>query len=507
MFEYLTGIYNITPTPFKPDGTLDEPSLRKLTDFTRGTRVNGMTSLGVLGEADKLTERERDRVTEIVIETAGANFPICVGTTHAGTDGCIAYSRRAQQLGAKAVMVAPCKLARNNDAALERHYLAVAEAIDIPVVVQDFPPAVGGIIMGVELVAKLAAASPRLAFLKLEDDPAPMKITQIRAISREVKIFGGLGGMMFLEELRHGAIGTMTGFAFPEILVEIYTKFMAGDRDGATSVFYKYLPIIRFENQPRINLALRKHIYHLRGVIASSRVRSPFTPVDAETLADLDDILANVPDVTSIPFFTTVSSAGLYGLVHRTIAAPSPRAGQDTTVAAALSSSDLVTLRAAAALGTGQGFSLANPLDDSLVLDEGERAVIDNAVARMNAAIDQAAQASWIAKVDFNGALADIRQNGLNLGGTHYSDAFVRGGLFSLDGVHPTDLAHAVIANVMIDAVNKRFGTHVPYARLLDYATLTSSSARPAWGEGRSNIPERIDGLEGMIEMLSPGRH
>ena len=100
--------------------------------------------------------------------------------------------------------------------------------------------------------------------------------------------------MMFLEELRHGAIGTMTGFAFPEILVEIFTKFTAGDRDGATDVFYKYLPIIRFENQPRINLALRKHIYHLRGVIASSRVRSPFTPVDADTLADLDDILARL---------------------------------------------------------------------------------------------------------------------------------------------------------------------------------------------------------------------
>ena len=69
MFDYLTGIYNITPTPFRPDGALDEPSLRKLTEFTRGTRVNGMTILGVLGEADKLTEAERDRVTEIVIET------------------------------------------------------------------------------------------------------------------------------------------------------------------------------------------------------------------------------------------------------------------------------------------------------------------------------------------------------------------------------------------------------------------------------------------------------
>lgn len=291
MFEYLTGIYNITPTPFHQDGTLDEPSLRQLTAFTRGTGVQGMTILGVLGEADKLTEAERDRVTALVIETAGPSFPVCVGTTHAGTDGCIAYSRQAQAAGAKAVMVAPPKLARANDAALERHYLAVADAIDIPVVVQDFPPAVGGITMSVELIARLAAASPRLAFLKLEDEPAPMKITQILAASKDVKVFGGLGGMMFLEELRHGAIGTMTGFAFPEILVDIHARFTAGDLDGATDVFYQFLPIIRFENQPRINLALRKHIYQRRGVIANARVRAPYTPVDADTLADLDDIL------------------------------------------------------------------------------------------------------------------------------------------------------------------------------------------------------------------------
>lgn len=291
MFEYLTGVYNITPTPFLPDGALDEASLRRLTEFTRATRVNGMTILGVLGEADKLTEAERDRVTSIVIETAGTGFPICVGTTHAGTDGCIAYSRRAQELGAQAVMVAPPKLARTNDAALERHYLAVAAALDIPVVVQDFPPAVGGITMSVELIARLGAASPRLTFLKLEDEPAPTKITQILAATKDVKIFGGLGGMMFLEELRHGAIGTMTGFAFPEILVDIHARFTSGDLDGATEVFYQFLPIIRFENQPRINLALRKHLYRLRGVIAHSRVRAPFTPVDADTLKDLDDIL------------------------------------------------------------------------------------------------------------------------------------------------------------------------------------------------------------------------
>ena len=294
MTDRLSGVYNITPTPFHDDGSLDHESLKTLTRFTRDKGVSGMTILGVLGEADKLTERERDEVIVATIGAAGPSFPICVGTTHAGTDGCIAYSRRAQELGAAALMIAPPKLARTNDAALRKHYLAVAAAVDIPIVVQDFPPAVGGITMSVELIADLAAASPRLAYLKLEDDPSPMKVSQVLAANPHVKIFGGLGGMMFLEELRHGAIGTMTGFGFPEILVDIYRRWSSGDRDGATETFYKYVPLIRFENQPRINLALRKHIYHRRGAIASPRVRDPFTPVDPGTLDDLLDLLTRL---------------------------------------------------------------------------------------------------------------------------------------------------------------------------------------------------------------------
>ncbi len=294
MSEFLTGVFNITPTPFHPDGSLDLESLTRLTAFTRETGVQGMTILGVLGEADKLTEAERDRVIETTLAAAGDGFAICVGTTHAGTDGCIAYSRRAQALGARAVMVAPPKLARSNDAALHRHYVAVAEALDIPVVVQDFPPAVGGITMSPELIGGLAKASARLVTLKLEDEPSPQKVSQVLAVNPAVRVMGGLGGMMFLEELRHGAVGTMTGFAFPEILVAIARAWTAGDRDRATAVFYKYCPLIRFENQPRINLALRKHIYHRRGVIASPRVRAPFAPVDDATLADLDDLLTRL---------------------------------------------------------------------------------------------------------------------------------------------------------------------------------------------------------------------
>lgn len=292
-FPYLKGIYNITPTPFNADGSLDEASLRTLTEFTHKAGVDGMTILGVLGESGKVSDAERERIIATVIEAAGDRMPICVGTSHAATDCCVAYSKQAQQMGAKALLVAPPRLARSSDAALRRHYLAVAEAVDIPVVVQDHPASTG-VTMSVEFIAAIAEEAPHCRFLKLEEEPSPTKVGQVLAANPNVQVFGGLGGMMFVEELRRGAVGTMTGFGFPEILVDIYRKWVSGDRDGATEVFYHYCPIIRFENQALINLALRKHIYWLRGAIASPRVRAPFMPVDAGTLADLDDLMTRL---------------------------------------------------------------------------------------------------------------------------------------------------------------------------------------------------------------------
>ncbi len=292
-WSYLTGVYNITPTPFKPDGSLDEASLRHLTDFTVEQGVNGMTILGVLGEAGKLTDVERDRVVATVVEAAAGRIPICVGTSHAATYPCVVYSRRAEELGAKAIMVAPPRLARPNAEALRRHYLSVAESVSIPVVVQDHPTS-SGVPMTVEFIAALAEESPQCRFLKLEDEPSPPKVSKVLDVNPAVQVFGGLGGIMFLEELRHGAVGTMTGFAFPEILVEIYQRFQRGDVDGASEIFYRYVPLIRFENQPGINLALRKEVYALRGVIASPHVREPYMRVDDGTLADLQDILARL---------------------------------------------------------------------------------------------------------------------------------------------------------------------------------------------------------------------
>ena len=215
---------------------------------------------------------------------------MCVGVSHASTDRAVALAREAQAAGAHSVMLAPPPLARPTDAALRRHYLAVAEAIDLPVVVQDHP-ASSGVQMTSDFLLALAAEAPRCRVIKLEEEPTPPKAGRLVSGSPDVIVLGGLGGEMLLEELRRGSHGTMTGFGFPEVLVAVVRRWFAGDRDGAAAVFDRFATLIRFENQALLNLPIRKVVYQRRGAMAHSTVRAPGVPPDPGTLADLDDVL------------------------------------------------------------------------------------------------------------------------------------------------------------------------------------------------------------------------
>jgi 4-hydroxy-tetrahydrodipicolinate synthase len=190
-------------------------------------------------------------------------------------------------------MLAPPALPRPNDAAVRRLYFAVATAVDVPIVVQDHP-ASSGVWMSVEFLASLAAESHKCRVVKLEDPPTPPKIERLLHADPDVTILGGLGGLMLIEELGRGAAGTMTGFGYPEVLVDIIRRWAAGDRDGATAVFDRHLPLIRFENQEGLSLAIRKHVYQRRGAIASARVRAPGGSIDDGSIAELDRILARI---------------------------------------------------------------------------------------------------------------------------------------------------------------------------------------------------------------------
>lgn len=285
------GVHPILPTPFLEDGALDLESLRRLIDFQLAVGVQGVAILGFLGEAHKLSEEERKRVARTVVEQAGGKIPVSVGVRALGTAGAVEQAQAAEELGARSVFVAP--IAPQNDAALYAHYRTIAEAISIPVVIHDFPQSFG-ITLSAELIGSLARDG-HTPYIKLEEAPVLTKVTRaIQAANGKLGVFGGLGGEYFLEELERGSVGIMTGFAFPEVLLRIYEQFANGDREGAAATFDKYMPLIRYEFQPNIGLAYRKHIYWKRGVFATPLIRPPGAGLDEYTQGELERIVARV---------------------------------------------------------------------------------------------------------------------------------------------------------------------------------------------------------------------
>ena len=289
----LEGVFSVLPTPFLEDGAVDHESLRRVIDLFVACGVNGLTALGVTSEAARLTERERAMVLETVMHQAAHRVPVVAGTTADGLRTCIEYTRIARASGATAVMISPPRMAKLNSDAVVGHFAAVAEAVDIPIVVQDFPP-VSGFTMEPLLLARIARVVPSARTIKLEDPPTPLKIAKILQAAQglEVSIFGGLGGVFLLEELMAGAAGAMTGFAYPEILVEIVQAYRGGNPDLAADVFYRNVALMRFEFQEGIGMAIRKEVLRRRGALRYAGVRAPAVSLDPGTSAALDRILA-----------------------------------------------------------------------------------------------------------------------------------------------------------------------------------------------------------------------
>lgn len=282
------GVHTIMPTPFTDAGELDLPSLERLTDFLIGLGVDGLVVLGVLGEAHKLTEDERDAVLSTTVSAAAGRVPVYAGAGGAGTALAVARGRRMLELGAAGLMVAPPPV--QNDAVIRAFYQQHDEALGAPLILHDYP-AVTGISLNPELVAEMHEALPSVVVIKLEETPSLPKVSRLRALGSNIGIVGGLGGSFLLEELMRGADGIMTGLSYPELLVSILSAWNEGDGGTAKRVFYGASPLLRYEFQPGIGLAIRKEVYRLRGAIASAHVRHPGAQVDDAIRAELSSVL------------------------------------------------------------------------------------------------------------------------------------------------------------------------------------------------------------------------
>jgi len=246
-----------------------------------------------LGEVMRLSEPEKREVTKTVVDQVNGRIPVVSGTGATGTELAIMYSKEAEELGADSIMVAPPRLAKPNEDAIFNYYNDIAHAVDIPIVVQD-EPVTYGFHFSPEFLARLSQIEG-VEYAKIEDAPSPNKITKIRKLAGDkMKIFGGFGGLYAFEELSRGACGVMTGFAYPEVLVKVYENMSQGKKESARELFYRVLPLIKFEAQPLLSLAIRKEILRRRGAIATAVVREPATKLDPESASELDELMARI---------------------------------------------------------------------------------------------------------------------------------------------------------------------------------------------------------------------
>ncbi len=293
MADRFSGVHWMLATPFKEDEELDLSTIGNLMEKAYSAGCEGVVALGVTGEAARLTDAERRAVAKEVISNANG-LPVTLGTTAAGTAATIAYSKEAQELGAAAVMISAPAMGKPNPDSLFTHYQRIAETVDIPIVVQDYPQT-SGVHMAPPLIARLFQEIPSVHYLKLEDPPTPTKITAIRNLAGDdLAIFGGLGGMYLLDELVRGSAGAMTGFAYPEVLVAICRHMAEGDKVQAEEVFYRHLPLLLFEFQEGIGVGIRKYALQQRGLISTGRVRHPGPQITEETRNEFHQLVASV---------------------------------------------------------------------------------------------------------------------------------------------------------------------------------------------------------------------
>lgn len=294
--EDAKGVYVIAVTPFTDDGAVDWPSVDRMVDFYEEKGVTGMTILGQLGEAPKLTSEESRQIAKRVIDRVAGRLPIVVGVTAPGLAPMCELADTVMDMGAAGVMVAPPWTTKTDDQAYA-FYVSVGEALGAtPWVLQDYPLTTN-VTIAPKVIDRIVRDVPTCVMLKHEDWPGLAKISALRASSdkgetRRISILCGNGGLFLPEEMGRGADGAMTGFCYPEMMVGVVDNCSRGEVERAHDIFDAYLPLARYEQQQGIGLAARKYVLAKRGVISSAALRRPGAALSKLDIADVERLLA-----------------------------------------------------------------------------------------------------------------------------------------------------------------------------------------------------------------------
>lgn len=293
-----SGVYPIAPTAFHPNGEVDAASMDRLTDFYVRIGATGITVLGQLGEAPKLSHEESVGIAQAMIRRA-PQLPVIVGVSAPGFAAMRALTHAVMDAGAAGVMIAPPNTLRTDDQ-IVAYYSQAAQAIgtDVPIVLQDYPLTFS-VQMTPGVIRRMVQDIPSIVMLKHEDWPGLEKISTLRRFEaegsmRHIAILCGNGGLFLDYELGRGADGANTGYAFPDLLCDVVRLRQAGDIEAAHDLFDAHLPLLRYEQQPGVGLAVRKHILMRRGILSSDTQRQPGAGLTPQAQAEVQHLLTRL---------------------------------------------------------------------------------------------------------------------------------------------------------------------------------------------------------------------
>jgi len=269
MTETFRGIYAIQYSTFREDGYFDEPGFEAQVDFTIAAGAHGIVWPVMASEFTVLTEAERRRTTELLLARTAGRIPVVIGVATVWTESSVALAQHAQDHGADAIISLPPYVQKPTRGQAFTFYRALAEAVDLPLFLQNCGGAMGMAFSGEE-IAGMVAEIPGIQYVKEETSPMGPSISRVlAACGNSIKgVFAGGACRELPRELERGAAGNMSSAALSDIFAEMYDRYVAGDRDGAREIQFRLLTYLNLQSHYGHDLV--REVLRRRGIIAST---------------------------------------------------------------------------------------------------------------------------------------------------------------------------------------------------------------------------------------------
>lgn len=290
----ISGIVPILATPFDEQGQIDFEDLEREVEWMVNVGVNGV-GIAVASEIYKLTDSERDEVLSSVVKQVNGRIPVVMNTGAMGTDVAVHYSKRAEDLGANALMIRPPSFIAMPAAEVIEFFARVAASVTLPIFQQDQATAQVTPSMAVEI----ADRHENLCYIKVETAPTVPRMAQTAALRDAAEgaaggliLFGGAGGSFLFEEVRRGSVGSMPGSTLPDVFVDVWDRWHDGDEAGAEKEFRRYGALLRTLKQPQgLDNWIYKEILVRRGVFKTAQARHPAVKPDRMQIYEIEQML------------------------------------------------------------------------------------------------------------------------------------------------------------------------------------------------------------------------